>query len=83
MILLVKNIGHKVNPVDLERLFYSYGEVVETNLVYDNVTWEPKGFAFVEMKNSKDAYEAIEKLNGVKLNGKPLVVKKAHTIEHH
>lgn len=83
MILLVKNIEPKVNQIELERLFYSYGEVIETNFIYDTITWEPKGFAFVEMKNKKDALQAIEKLNGVKLNGKPLMIKKAHVVVHH
>lgn len=83
MILLVKNLEHKVNPIDLEMLFYSFGEVIETNLVYDTETWEPKGFAFIEMKNSVEAFEAINKLNGVKLNGKAIVVKKARVFEHH
>ena len=44
MILLVQNIEPKVNQLDLERLFFSYGEIIETNMVYDFETWMPKGF---------------------------------------
>lgn len=81
MILVVKNITRKLKDAELEHLFTSYGEVVETNIVYDTITWDAKGFAFVEMKNTCDAMDAMEHLNGMQLNGKTLVVKKAHV--HH
>ncbi len=83
MILHVQNIEPKVNQLDLERLFFSYGEIIETNMVYDFETWRPKGFAFVEMKNTSEALQAMHELNGINLNGKPLVVKKARIVEHH
>ena len=82
MILVVQNIEHRVNDTELTHIFNSYGEVVDTNIVYDTTTWEPKGFAIVEMENNKDAIEAILKLNGTKLHGKPLVVRKAQTVEN-
>lgn len=83
MILLVQNIEPKVNQLDLERLFFSYGEIIGTNMVYDFETWMPKGFAFVEMTNTSEALQAMHELNGINLNGKPLVVKKARIVEHH
>lgn len=83
MILLVQNIEPKVNQLDLERLFFSYGEIIETNMVYDFETWMPKGFAFVEMKNSNEALQAMHELNGINLNGRTLIVKKARIVEHH
>lgn len=82
MILVVKNIAHKVKEIELEHLFNSYGEVTETNIVYDATTWEPKGFAFVEMENKNEAIDAMEHLNGVKLNGKTLVVRKAQVFQN-
>ncbi len=82
MILVVQNIEHRVKETELTHLFNSYGEVVDTNIVYDTTTWEPKGFAIVEMENKKDATEAMLKLNGTKLHGKSLVVRKAQVIEN-
>ena len=82
MILVVKNIEHRVNETELEHLFNSYGDVVDTNIVYDTTTWESKGFAIVEMENKTEAIEAMVKLNGVKLHGKSLVVQKAQVIEN-
>jgi cold-inducible RNA-binding protein len=82
MILVVRNIEHRVNEAELEHLFNSYGVVIETNIVYDPTTWEPKGFAIVEMENKKEAMEAMLNLNGIKLHGKSLVVKKAQVFEN-
>jgi RNA recognition motif-containing protein len=82
MILVVRNIEHRVKETELTHLFNSYGEVTETNIVYDPTTWEPKGFAIVEMENKKEALEAMLNLNGVKLHGKSLVVKKAHVFQN-
>jgi RNA recognition motif-containing protein len=82
MILVVQNIEQRVKETELTHLFNSYGEVVDTNIVYDSTTWESKGFAIVEMENKKDATEAILKLNGVKLHGRSLVVKKAQVFKN-
>ncbi len=82
MYLEVKNIEQKVNVGELERLFNPFGAVIETNIVYNTTTWEHQGHAFVEMENNKEAQNAIEHLNGVKLHGKAIIVQEAHTVAH-
>lgn len=81
MILVVKNIEPKVKENELELLFNSYGEVIDTNLVYDTTTWQPTGFAFIRMENSKEAIDAMHHLNGIKLNGRTIVVQKAEVVQ--
>lgn len=77
MKLFVKNIDKDINEAQLEGIFAKYGEVEETKIVYDKITWESKGFAFVEMVKKADALKAIEELNGKELRGKALIVQEA------
>lgn len=77
MKLFVKNIEQTVNEVLLESIFKQYGDVMNTKIVYDKITWESRGFGFVEFKNKEDALKAIEGLNGKELIGKKLSVEEA------
>jgi hypothetical protein len=77
MKLFVKNISDEVNEMLLESIFRQYGDVLNTKIVYDRITWESKGFGFVEYSKKEDALKAIEGLNGRELVGKQLVVMEA------
>ncbi len=77
MKLFVKNLDEDINELQLEGLFTKFGKVVATKVIYDTITWESKGFAFLEMEKKEDALKAIEVLNGKKLRGKELIVQEA------
>ncbi|MFM2136499.1 MAG: hypothetical protein RL021_1899 [Bacteroidota bacterium] len=77
MKLFVKNISDEVNEMLLESIFRQYGDIVSTKIVYDRITWESKGFGFVEYEKKEDALKAIEGLNGRELVGKTLIVTEA------
>ena len=77
MKLFVKNIDSTVNEALLEAIFKQFGEVLSTKIVYDRITWESRGFGFVEYKKKEDALKAIENLNGRELVGKALSVTEA------
>jgi RNA recognition motif-containing protein len=77
MKLFVKNIDKDINEAQLEGIFAQYGEVESTKIVYDKITWESKGFAFVEMVKKTDGQKAIEELNGKELRGRALIVQEA------
>lgn len=77
MKLFVKNLEPKVNEVLLESIFKQYGEVLDTKIIYDKITWESRGFGFVEFKKKEDALKAIEGLNGKELVGKVISVMEA------
>ncbi len=77
MKLFVKNISGEVNEALLESIFRQYGDVLSTKIVYDRITWESKGFGFVEFSRKEDAVKAIEALNGKDLVGKVLIVTEA------
>ena len=77
MKLFIKNIDSTVNEVLLESIFKQYGDVKETKIIYDKITWESRGFGFVEFNKKEDALMAIEGLNGKELIGKKLSVEEA------
>ncbi len=77
MKLFVKNIEGSVNEVLLESIFRQFGEVEDTKIVYDKITWESRGFGFVTFKKKEDAQKAVEGLNGKELVGKVLSVEVA------
>jgi RNA recognition motif-containing protein len=77
MKLFVKNIEASVNEVLLESIFKQFGEIAGTKIIYDKITWESRGFGFVEFKKKEDALKAIEGLNGKELVGKVLSVEEA------
>ena len=76
MKLFIKNIEGSINELALEGLFATYGKVVNTKIVYDKITWESKGFGFIEM--SEDAAAAARaRVHGARLRGRALVVAPA------
>jgi RNA recognition motif-containing protein len=77
MKLFVKNLDRDINEMQLEGLFAQYGKVISTKVVYDTITWESKGFAFLEMAKKEDGLKAIEALNGKEIRGRELIVQEA------
>ncbi len=77
MKLFVKNIDKDINEAQLEGIFAQFGEVLSTKIAYDTITWESKGFAFLEMAKKTDAQKAVEALNGKELRGRVLIVQEA------
>lgn len=75
MKLFVKNIESSINEAQLEYVFIPFGEVLQTKIIYDRITWESRGFGFVEMKDKNEALKAILGLDGKELKGKALVVE--------
>jgi cold-inducible RNA-binding protein len=51
--------------------------VERVNIVTDRESGQPRGFAFVEMTEQRDAETAISQLNGADLNGRNMNVNEA------
>jgi RNA recognition motif-containing protein len=77
MKLFIKNLDRDINEMQLEGLFAQFGKVVSTKIIYDTITWESKGFAFMEMAKKEEALKAIEALNGKEIKGRELIVEEA------
>lgn len=77
MKLYVGNLPYRMTEDELRNPFEEFGTVASVNIVYDRETGRSKGFGFVEMPNPAEAEEALEKLNGSPVGGRPLRIDKA------
>jgi len=75
--IFVANFPFRVTQDDLHELFEPFGEVVSAKVATDRETGRSRGFGFVEMQTAEQASEAIEKLNGHEMDGRPLAVRVA------
>src|SRR6059058_2970671 len=75
--LFVGNLSFKTTPDELLAAFSQFGNVERVNIVTDRETGQPRGFAFVEMTEKRDAETAISQLNGAELNGRNMNVNEA------
>ncbi|MDH3329754.1 MAG: RNA-binding protein [Desulfobulbaceae bacterium] len=77
MKLYVGNFIYATTEKELKRLFSSYGSVIDVRIIHDQFTRQSKCFGYVEMLVRGDGKEAINQLNGKKVNERHLVVKEA------
>ena len=77
MNIYVGNISYDVTDSQLRESFEEFGSVDTVNIITDRDTGRPKGFAFVEMNDDNEARAAIDKLNGMELEGRTLSVNEA------
>jgi RNA recognition motif-containing protein len=75
--ILVGNLDITATEQQLRELFTVHGEVESVTIVKDRDTGEPRGIAFVEMAQPKEAHAAIAALNGQDVNGRPMRVNEA------
>src|SRR5260221_13437158 len=75
--IFVGNLSFKTNQDELMSAFSQYGKVERVNIVTDRDSGQPRGFAFVEMTEKRDAETAIAQLNGAELNGRAINVNEA------
>jgi len=78
MNIFIANLNYKIRSEKLQEIFKEYGKVSSAKIIFDRETKRSKGFGFVEMTNDEQAAQAIEDLNGVELEGRQIVVKKAN-----
>jgi cold-inducible RNA-binding protein len=77
MNIFVGNLSFQTTQDELHAAFAQFGNVERVNIVTDRDTGQPRGFAFVEMTEQRDAETAISQLNGTELNGRALNVNEA------
>jgi cold-inducible RNA-binding protein len=75
--IFVGNLSFQTTSEDLNAAFSQYGPVERVNIVTDRDSGQPRGFAFVEMTQRRDAEAAIAALNGADLNGRAMNVNEA------
>ncbi|HJZ69976.1 MAG TPA: RNA-binding protein [Blastocatellia bacterium] len=76
MRIFVGNLSYQTTEDQLTELFSEVGQVESATIVTDRDTGRSRGFAFIEMDRDA-AVQAIEKFNGVELNGRTINVNEA------
>ncbi len=79
--LYVGNLPFNTTENELQELFAQAGAVQEVTLMQDRFTGKSRGFAFVTMGSEEEAQNAISKLNGQAMEGRPLTVNEARPRE--
>ncbi len=77
MNIYVGNLDYQITEEDLRDIFEDYGEVSSVKLIIDRDSNRSKGFGFVEMPNQEEGQNAIEELEGAKLEGRTMRVNQA------
>lgn len=75
--IFVGNLSFDATQDELTAAFAQYGNVERVSIVTHRDSGQPRGFAFVEMTDRKEASNAIAGMNGSTLNGRTLNVNEA------
>jgi cold-inducible RNA-binding protein len=75
--IYVGNLARTATEDDLRQAFGQYGAVSTVNIIKDRETGQPRGFAFVEMADNKEAASAIQELNLREISGRSITVTEA------
>ena len=75
--LYVGNMSFNTTEADLRDAFGQFGSVTDVYIANDRETGRPRGFAFVTFSTDAEAKLAVEKMNGVDLDGRQLTVNEA------
>lgn len=79
--IYVGNLPYSVTDSSLQTNFAEFGGVSSAKVMMDRETGRSKGFGFVEMASAEVAQAAIKGLNGVSVDGRPIVVNLARPRE--
>ena len=75
--IFVGNLNYQTTQDELYAAFSQFGAVERVNIITDRDTGQPRGFAFVEMTDRREAENAIAQLNGAELNNRAMNVNEA------
>ncbi|KAJ8868301.1 hypothetical protein PR048_029817 [Dryococelus australis] len=73
--IFVKNLSKDVDNKKFREIFLSFGNIVSCKICYDGMG-NSKGYGYVQFEKEELATDAIEKLNGMLINGKEIYVGK-------
>ncbi|MDW8326289.1 MAG: RNA-binding protein [Anaerolineales bacterium] len=78
--LYVGNLAYAVRDDALREVFAQVGEVTSATVILERNSGRSKGFGFVEMATEELARQAIVRLNGQMLMGRPMSVSEARPL---
>ncbi len=75
--LYVGNLAFSVTDDELQQAFASFGNISSARVVMDRMSGRSKGFGFVELEDDQAADDAISKMDGQTIGGRPVRVSEA------
>ena len=81
--IFVGGLSWGTKEENMERLFSEIGPLASVKIIKDRNTGRSKGFGFVEFLHTGDADLAIEKLDGIELDGRNLKISMAQEKPSH
>lgn len=75
--LYVGYLPHNVDDDGLIALFSPFGKIEDIKLIKDRMTGMSKGYGFVKFADAASATQAVQHMNGYRLEGKVLAVRVA------
>ena len=75
--IYVGNLSSNATEDELQEAFSQYGKVSSVSIVTDRETGRPRGFAFIEMPDGKEAATAIKEMNLREIAGRSITVTEA------
>ena len=79
--LFVGSLPFETTDAELQQLFAPCGRVESAKVISDRETGRSKGFGFVEMATDLEAQAAVQKMNGVTVGSRQIVVNEARPKE--
>ena len=70
--LFVRGVPFHIRRSQLEQVFAHHGEIRDVYIPLDYYTREPRGFAYVEFEDERDARYALKELDGARLWGQTI-----------
>jgi RNA recognition motif-containing protein len=74
MVIYVGNLSFDANQRDLSERFEQYGQVTSINIMKDEISGNPLGFAFIEMEEESAARQAIASLDRTRIKDRTVIV---------
>jgi len=75
--IYVGKLSYQATEDALRDAFAQYGTVSKVNIVMDRETGRPRGFAFIEMADGREAATAIQEMNLKEIAGRAITVNEA------
>ncbi|XP_061631448.1 serine/arginine-rich splicing factor 10 isoform X1 [Phyllopteryx taeniolatus] len=73
--LFVRNISDESRPEDLRREFGRYGPIVDVYIPLDFYTRRPRGFAYIQFEDVRDAEDALHNLDHKWVSGRQIEIQ--------
>jgi len=67
-------MSSRTDERELEKEFGEFGKIETVSVIYNRTTRESRGFGFITFEDKRDAVEAVDRMNGKRLDGREIRV---------